>query len=530
MTSPEQIFIHPAAAPFIRALSLTEPEQLLFPFTTIFVVGALFSGFMRLVLLWIQTRIGHAIGADFSMSIYRKTLYQPYSVHVGRNSSEVITGVSTKATYVVHNTIMPILTICSAAVMALFVMLALLTVEPVIAISSVAGFSAIYVIVTFGTKKSLKRDSLRVNQETNQVVKAIQEGLGSIRDVLINGTQATYCEIFRNSDLPLRRALANIAILSAIPRPVIEGLGTILIAVLAYSLAVSSAGIAGAIPILGALALGAQRLLPILQQAYSAWTVMQGGQASLIETLKLLDQTLPEYADTAPMAEIPFVSEINLKNISFRYEENAPLVLKQGFNMTIPKGSRVGLIGITGSGKSTVLDIVMGLLWPTSGCLEVDGEKITEKNCRGWQSRIAHVPQSIFLADTSILENIAFGIPTDEIDHARVRLAAQKAQIAKSIESWDQGYHTKVGERGVKLSGGQRQRIGIARALYKNADVIVFDEATSALDNLTESAVMEVLEGLGNELTLVIVAHRLTTLRICTQVFELRERTNCKKW
>ena len=521
LTAPDQIFTHSIAQPLIRALSLTEPEQLLFPLTAAFVIGAVLSGVMRLVLLWAQTRLSHAIGADFSISIYRRTLYQPYSVHVARNSSEVIAGVSTKASYVVHNTIMPLLTICSATLMLLSILLALLTIEPMIAIASFAGFGAIYVVVTLGTRKGLKRDSLRVNQEINQVFKALQEGLGSIRDVLINGTQSTYCKIYRNSDLPLRRAQANIAIISACPRPVIEALGTVLIAALAYSLASSSTGITGAIPVLGALALGAQRLLPVLQQAYASWTVMRGGQASLVETLKLLDQALPDHADAPPTSSMPFGNSIDLKNISFRYTANSPMILESGFSLSIPKGSRIGLIGATGSGKSTLLDIIMGLLQPTSGSIEIDGASITEKNNRAWQAHIAHVPQAIFLADTSITENIAFGIPADKIDHARVLLAAQKAQIAQSIESWDKQYDTLVGERGVRLSGGQRQRVGIARALYKNAEVIVFDEATSSLDNDTESAVMEALEGLGDELTLIIVAHRLSTLRACTQVVEL---------
>jgi ABC-type bacteriocin/lantibiotic exporter with double-glycine peptidase domain len=179
------------------------------------------------------------------------------------------------------------------------------------------------------------------------------------------------------------------------------------------------------------------------------------------------------------------------------------------------------LIGATGSGKSTLLDIIMGLLRPDSGSLAIDGVSVTEENHRAWQVHIAHVPQAIFLADTSIAENIAFGIPRELIDHARVRQAAQKAQIAQTIESWDQEYDTMVGERGVRLSGGQRQRVGIARALYKKAEVIVLDEATSALDNDTESAVMEAMESLGDELTLIIVAHRLSTLRNCTQVVEL---------
>ena len=521
LTSPDHIFAHPMAQPLIHALNLSNPKQLLLPLTIIFGAGALFSGLMRLILLWAQTRLGHAIGADFSISIYRRTLYQPYPVHVARNSSEVIAGVTAKSNGVVYNTLLPVLTILSSTLMLVFILLALLSIEPVVAISAFAGFSIIYLMVILMTNKALVRDSQRVNDETNQLIKALQEGLGGIRDVLIDGTQASYCKIYRNADLPLRRATANIAIIGGCPRYVIEALGMVLIAALAYSLAGTPSGITSAIPVLGALALGAQRLLPVLQQAYSSWTAMRGGQDFLDEALNLLDQPLPAHANEPPPPPMPFNSSITLNNLAFKYTNSQTWVLQPGFNLSIPKGSRIGFIGATGSGKSTLLDIIMGLLQPTSGGLAIDGINITEQNNREWQVRIAHVPQAIFLADISIEENIAFGIPLEEIDHARVRKAAQKAQIAQTIESWVKQYDTEVGERGVKLSGGQRQRIGIARALYKQADVIVFDEATSALDNNTELNVMEAIESLGDELTVIIVAHRLTTLKNCSQIVEL---------
>jgi ATP-binding cassette subfamily B protein len=193
----------------------------------------------------------------------------------------------------------------------------------------------------------------------------------------------------------------------------------------------------------------------------------------------------------------------------------------RNLDLNIAKGSRIGIIGATGSGKSTLLDIVMGLLRPSEGSLEIDGQPITIENHRAWQAHIAHVPQDIFLADSTVEENIAFSVPKDQIDHERVRQAAQQAQIADSIDTWPKQYQTFVGERGVRLSGGQRQRIGIARALYKQADVIIFDEATSALDNETEQGVMQAIEGLSTELTILIIAHRLSTLRNCTQIVEL---------
>ena len=520
LTAPEPVFQHPLSQPLVKFLGLTEPRQLLLPLTIAFALAALFSGAMRLVLLWAQTRLSHAVGADLSISIYRRTLYQPYSVHVARNSSEVIAGISGKATGVVYFTLLPILTILTSIVMMASILLALLAIEPMIATAAFAGFGTIYGFVILLTRKRMASNSQRVSLEQNRVIKALQEGLGGIRDVLIDGTQAAHCAIYRKADLSLRRATASIQIIAGSPRYGIEALGMMLIAMLAFLLAGRSTGIASAIPVLGALALGAQRLLPALQQAYSCWTSLRGGQESLADALDLLDQPLPAHADEPLSAPLPFKHGLTLENLAFRYSPETPWVL-QGLNLEIPKGSRIGFIGSTGSGKSTLLDIVMGLLPPTAGYLAIDSAAVTEQNHRAWQAHIAHVPQTIFLADTTIAENIAFGVAPDQIDHYRVRQAAQKAQIAETVESWDKQYDTLVGERGVRLSGGQRQRIGIARALYKRADVIVFDEATSALDDDTELAVMQAIESLGDELTILIVAHRLTTLKNCSRVIEL---------
>jgi ATP-binding cassette subfamily B protein len=310
--------------------------------------------------------------------------------------------------------------------------------------------------------------------------------------------------------------------ISSSPRYFMEALGVVLIATLAYSLAQQPDGIAKAIPILGALALGAQRLLPVLQQAYFSWSSIQGTQVSLKDVLSLLDQPVPNYVYQASKQSMSFNHFIRLKQIDFRYSPQSPYVLK-GIDLRIAKGSRVGFIGATGSGKSTLLDIVMGLLYPTNGSIEIDNQEVAAGNHRAWQEHIAHVPQSIFLADSSIEENIAFGVPTDQIDHHRVKHAARQAQIADTIESWPNQYQTFVGERGIRLSGGQRQRIGIARALYKQADMIIFDEATSALDSETEQAVMQAIEALSKNLTLLIIAHRLSTLQNCTQIIEIAD-------
>ena len=352
------------------------------------------------------------------------------------------------------------------------------------------------------------------------IVKSLQEGLGGVRDVLIDGTQKFYCQLYRNADLLLRRASGSTQFISGSPRYVMETIGMVLIAGLAYMLTQQQSGIATAIPILGALALGAQRLLPALQQAYSSYSLIKGSESSLEDVLDLLDQSLPEYTNQPTPKAIQFDKEIKLTNLSFRYTQESPWVLKN-INLSLKKGSRIGFIGSTGSGKSTLLDIVMGLLPATEGDLFIDQQPINDKSRRSWQMNIAHVPQNIYLSDNSIEENIAFGVSKDKIDHQRVRKAAQQAQIAQLIEQWQEGYQTFVGEGGVRLSGGQRQRIGIARALYKKASVLIFDEATSALDNETEREVMEAIKDLGGEMTVLIIAHRLTTLRNCDKVVKL---------
>ncbi len=519
LTAPERIFGHSSAQFIIHALGLTEPKQILLPLTIAFGAAALLAGSMRLMLLWASTRLSFAAGADLSFNIYRRTLYQPYAVHCARNSSEVISSISSKTGNAIF-IILCTLNLISSCVMLTVILITLLCVDPYIALAAFGGFGLIYSVVIRLTNKKLLINSQIMARESTQVIKSLQEGLGGIRDVLIDGSQPTYCQIYRNADLPLRYAQGNNSFIGASPRYAMEALAMVLIATLAYSLAQQSNAILKAIPILGALALGAQRLLPVLQQAFAAWSGIHGGQASLQDTLELLDQPLPGDANLPAPDPLPFERNIRLKRLEFRYSTQTPYVLKH-FNFTITKGSRVGIIGTTGSGKSTLLDIIMGLLQPTEGTLEIDGQIVNISNQRAWQAHIAHVPQAIFLADSSIEENIAFGVPKDQIDTRRVRQAAEQAQIADSIESWPKKYQTFVGERGIRLSGGQRQRIGIARALYKQADVIIFDEATSALDNETEQAVIQAIEGLSKDLTLLIIAHRLTTLKNCTQIVEL---------
>ncbi|MBT6012107.1 MAG: ABC transporter ATP-binding protein [Candidatus Marinimicrobia bacterium] len=520
LTAPEQIYQHPLMQPLIQVLELTEPNQLILPLTIVFITAALLAGTIRLTLLYAMTRLSYATGADLSINIYRRTLYQEYSSHVARNSSGVINGIITKTNTVIGGILTPVLMLISSIILLIGIMSVLFTINIKVAFTAFIGFGLLYWGVIRYTRQQLKENSQCIADQSTLMIKSLQEGLGGIRDVLIDGSQQFYCQLYRNADLPQRRASGNNIFIGGSPRYAMEAIGMALIAGLAYVMTQQEGGMITAIPVLGALALGAQRLLPALQQAYGAYSTIKGAKSSFEDVLNLLDQPLPSYADQPLPTPIPFEKKIQLTNLSFRYAKDAPWVLKN-IDLKLTKGARIGFMGVTGSGKSTLLDIIMGLLPPTDGQFTIDEQSINDNNRRAWQAHIAHVPQNIYLSDSTIEENIAFGTPKEQINRQQVEKAAKQAQIAELIEEWREGYQTFVGERGVRLSGGQRQRIGIARALYKQANVLIFDEATSALDNETEQAVMEAVEGLERNLTILIIAHRLTTLKGCDQIVKL---------
>ena len=520
LTAPESVMSNPLAQPFIKMLSINEANELLLPMTVIFSVSILLAATIRLLMIWANTRLSFAAGADVSLDIYRRTLHQPYRTHISRNSSEIIDGITFKSNSMIYSAILPTLNMISASIMLTVILVGLVYMNPAMAISAFLGFGVIYLVIIRLTKTTQKKDSENIARESVQVIKSLQEGLGGIRDVLLDASQNIYCKIYQKSDKSLRRAQGNNYFISQSPRYGMEALGMILIAGLAYYLTQQSDGIQTAIPLLGAFALGAQKLLPILQQVYSSWSNLRGGQAALRETLALLDQPVDVNLTQPNERLIEFNDSLSFSNASFRYEGEFEYVLNN-LNFSIKKGYQVGFIGTTGSGKSTLLDLVMGLLDPTEGNFKVDDIAISSKNKRSWQRRVAHVPQSIYLSDTSVAQNIAFGVDHTDIDYERVKDAAKRAQVDTVIEALPKQYNTFIGERGVRLSGGQRQRIGIARALYKNADVIIFDEATSALDSDTEEAVMNAINHLGGELTILIIAHRLSTLKKCNLIIKL---------
>ena len=522
MTSPEQIYQHQLAQSLIQILEITDPGQLLLPLTLAFVIATLIAASARLLLLYASTRLSYAIGTDLSVDIYRRTLYQDYSIHISRSSSEIINSIITKTNTVIVGILMPLLTFISSVVIMVGIVIIVLTINAKVALAVFSIFTFLYWAINFFTRKSVQKNSQLIAEQSTLMVKSLQEGLGGIRDVLIDGTQEFYCKLYSNADLSLRRASGNNIFIGSSPRYLMEAIGMVLIATLAYFLTLEKSGLGEVIPILGALAIGAQKLLPVLQHAYQSYISIKGSKSSFIDVLDLLNQPLSHSFDQDLINSIPFKQEIGFKGLSFRYTKDTPWILKN-INLSIKKGEKIGFIGETGSGKSTLLDILMGLLTPTSGELLVDGVAVTHQNRRGWQSHISHVPQSIFLADGNIQENIAFGIDPEKIKERKVVQAAQQAIISEMIDNLKNKYKTFVGERGVRLSGGQRQRIGIARALYKDSSVLIFDEATSALDKQTEKEIMRQIAKLKSNQTIFIIAHNLTTIKLCDRIIRVNK-------
>ena len=519
LASPSDVNEFEYLQTLLNFFSLSDPNEVVFFTTILFITLIIFSTLIRLALLFFMTKFSYSLGADLSVDIYRRTLHQDYKVHLMRNSSEVINGIVVKTSAVIGGVIMPIMHLSSSILFSFSIMLTLLYFKPYVAIISFLLFGILYLIVITLVKKRLSKNSEIIAKNSNNIIKSLQEGLGSIRDVLLNRSQEFYCNLYKDSDKPLRNASGINDFLNGSPRFLMESIGMILIVSIAYFLTLDGNTNSEIFPMLGLLALGAQRLLPLMQKIYSSIASLIGAHKSLADIIELLTQDLSQ-GDEGSLSNLKFENSIELENVSFNYPGSLKLVIEE-FNLIIPKGKKVGFIGYTGCGKSTLLDIIMSLNIPTKGKLLVDGVEIKRSNKYAWRKHIALVPQNIFLSDASIKENIALGSKISEINTKKVQSCIKKAQLDSFIKSLPDGIETNVGENGAKISGGQKQRLGIARALYKNSSVLILDEATSALDHETEKAVMNSIEKLDSNITLLIIAHRLSTLKNCDFIVKI---------
>lgn len=521
LSNAEELLNTQALQPIFSSLNIQTSGQLVIGLAVVFILAVAIANGLRILTIYARTHLAADIAGDLSCQLYDKTLLQPYSFHVQHNSSDLIQTVTGDTRRLSNGVMVPLLALITNSFVVLALVGGLFLVDAPVALLLATVFGCSYAGLYHLRRNVLRRNSHILVESSQQQIKMVQEGLGGIRDVLIGGTQEFFQSSYEKADRPFRHANASNVIISQTPRYLIEAVAMTAIGLLALSMG-RNGDFSQVLPVLGSLALGANRLLPVVQQSFAALVQIQGARTSLQRILLGLQRPVDPMQMWVPSHGLALEKELQFDHIWFHYGDEDAWVL-QDLNLRIAARTTVGFVGSTGSGKSTTADMLLGLLKPQQGVIWVDGEPLQGERLRQWQKSIAHVPQSIFLTDATIAENIAFGVPREQIDVERVHRAAQLAQIDDYIQELPARYETYVGERGVRLSGGQRQRIGIARALYQQASVIVFDEATSALDNTTEKEVMAAINGLNRQFTIILIAHRLSTVEKCDRIYELHK-------
>lgn len=482
------------------------------------VFSLLFRAVSTYVLMRFCLMRAYSLGAE----LLQKYLYQPYVWFLTRNTSELGQTVLSEIDVVVRESLLPAVMLISHTLVAFLIIGIVFLIEPWIAFGTFAVLGGGYLLVYFLLRKRLEDIGEQRYQANRARFLVTQEATSGLKELKVMGIEDAFIKRFSNPAQNLARFQTKAQIIGKLPRFALEGLsyGGFIVLVLVLQLR-HGAQITDMLPFLGLVGMAGTKLFPALQQIYQQVSLMRFSSPALkalhhnLTTLKL-----PKNAHNEPAA-LHLENLFELREVSFRYDKEDRAILNN-ISLKFPKGDTIGIVGGTGAGKTTVVDLILGLLVPDSGDLVTDGTKINLENIRAWQKNLGYVPQHIFLSDASVAENIAFGVEKDQIDQDAVERAARIAQLHEFVATeLSDGYATFVGERGVRLSGGQRQRIGIARALYYNPEILVFDEATSALDNLTEQALIEAVHNIGRSKTVIMIAHRLSTVKECDTIFLL---------
>ena len=525
---PEVIRTNEHLAAMHRALGFPDPRTFL---TTLGIASfsiVVFGSAVKLLTMYALHRWANMRRHSVSQRLLASYLRQPYEFFLNRNTADLSKTILSEVDELTEQVFKPVIQLIAYTASALALAALLVLVDPRIATGVIVAVAGSYALIYTGVRGLLERigrDRARANRER---FTAATEVLAGIKDIKVLGREGAYLSRFRNPSARASRHKATTAVLSIVPRYVIEAVGVGGVLMLAVILMRTRGDIAGTLPVLGVYAFAGYRLLPAAQQIFSSLAKLRFGRAAVdVVHADLMERSVPGSPGGRGGADAPggaprlsIREEVRLREVAYTYS-GADTPSLQGVDLTIPKHGSLGVVGATGAGKTTFVDIVLGLLSPTHGQVLVDGRPIEEIGIRCWQDSIGYVPQHIFLADASVAANIALGVTPGEIDPKRVEAAARAAQVHDFVASLTRGYEAMIGERGVRLSGGQRQRIGIARALYNDPELLVLDEATSALDARTEDLVMDAIANLRGKRTMIIIAHRLRSVEGCDRILVL---------
>ena len=508
-------------AEIYRLSGITSESQFIF-LIGLCVLGLLFvSMIISIFTTWGLSMFANKIGTEIADRLYSYYLNQDWLFHASGSSAQLTKKIATETMRVTGAVLVPLMLMNSKVTLSLLMSISIFLYDPKVALIGLSIFAISYFFLFRGVRNQLNKNGIAISEVNEERFRLMNEGFGGIKDLLLMGRDNDFINRFNRSGKTLAYSQGTNAALAQAPRYFVELLafGSMIVLIL-YLIASHNGNLGMILPILSVYAIGIIKLLPAFQQIYSSIAIIKANIPAFESIQQDLHDSLHKELKSQKFEQnyLNPKHSISLENITFTYPNKEEPALNK-LDMLIPSNSVIGIVGPSGSGKSTLIDILLCLIKPDNGHLKIDDQIINTQNRRSWQNTIGFVAQSIFLSEGTIAENVAFGIPEKQIDFSQVQKVLKLAHLSDFIATLDQGIHTKVGERGVQLSGGQRQRIGIARALYHNAEVLVFDEATSSLDGITEKMIMEAIHNFSGKKSIILIAHRLKTVKKCDKIF-----------
>ena len=519
LTEPELVMSYSVLQPILGFLNIQSSSELLLPVSLFFSLMVLFAGILRIIFLYSINKFSFSVGLDLGGLAFKKTLHKNFLDHIDTPSSKVISIITQKIHLTIFNIIIPILNIINSLLLGIAIFLTLFIFNPSLSIFCLLFFGVTYFIFDFFTKKRKLQDSLITSKSMNNVIKILQESLNNIRNIIIDNSYNDYLNLFKKTDRDLKQAQLNISFFSQFPKFVIESIGIIFIIIAVVILYSKNSNISDVLIPISVLALSAQKLLPLLQKIYHSWYVIKSNLVAFSELIDLLESS---ENNKKPFKQLTFKKRIFLNNISFKYKKNNTYVLRET-SLEINKGDVIGVIGETGSGKSTLIDIILGLAPPTNGSIIIDDQAIDFNKHQFSLKNVCYVPQNIFLSDASIKSNIHFGNKS-QLSMSKIIKSCKKANLHDHIMTLENQYESEIGEFGSRLSGGQKQKLAFARLFYKNFNFIILDESTSALDSKTEALLIKEINDLSKKKTIIMIAHRMSSLKNCNKIIEVKNK------